>query len=215
MNRIFSGVQPTGNLHLGNYLGAIRNWVKLQKDFDCIFCIVDLHALTMPQDPKLLRAQTREVTAAYIASGIDPEAYLAQSFARLRNTAIRHRNHQIATDGSRKIVQRILNPIRERLEAGGKAERLTLIVAAWMVYLVSASERFGRRWAVGDPFAAEAELIADRIGRDPAALAEAFLAHGAIFDPALAVRPDFRVPLIRHLDGLLSPDPVAYLRAMA
>jgi tryptophanyl-tRNA synthetase len=73
MNRIFSGVQPTGNLHLGNYLGAIRNWVQLQRDFDCIFCIVDLHALTQPQDPKELKAQTREVTAAYIASGIDPE----------------------------------------------------------------------------------------------------------------------------------------------
>src|SRR6202795_2194848 len=73
MNRIFSGVQPTGNLHLGNYLGAIRNWVRLQHDFDCIFCIVDLHALTLPQDPMQLRAQTREVTAAYIASGIDPE----------------------------------------------------------------------------------------------------------------------------------------------
>src|SRR5512135_1122777 len=73
MNRIFSGVQPTGNLHLGNYLGAIRNWVRLQIDYDCIFCIVDLHALTLPQDPAQLRAQTREVTAAYIASGIDPE----------------------------------------------------------------------------------------------------------------------------------------------
>jgi tryptophanyl-tRNA synthetase len=74
MNRIFSGIQPTGNLHLGNYLGAIRNWVALQRQFDCIFCIVDLHALTQPQDPALLRAQTREVTAAYIAAGIDPEA---------------------------------------------------------------------------------------------------------------------------------------------
>jgi tryptophanyl-tRNA synthetase len=73
MDRIFSGVQPTGNLHLGNYLGAIRNWVRLQRDYDCIFCIVDLHALTLPQDPAQLRAQTREVTAAYIASGIDPE----------------------------------------------------------------------------------------------------------------------------------------------
>jgi tryptophanyl-tRNA synthetase len=73
MNRIFSGVQPTGNLHLGNYLGAIRNWVALQADFDCIFCIVDLHALTMPQDPEALRAQTREVAAAYLAAGIDPE----------------------------------------------------------------------------------------------------------------------------------------------
>jgi len=73
MNRIFSGIQPTGNLHLGNYLGAIRNWVMLQKDYECIFCIVDLHALTLPQDPAELRASTREVTAAYIAAGIDPE----------------------------------------------------------------------------------------------------------------------------------------------
>ena len=74
MNRIFSGVQPTGNLHLGNYLGAIRNWVTLQKDYECIFCIVDLHALTLPQNPDELRKHTREVTAAYIAAGIDPEA---------------------------------------------------------------------------------------------------------------------------------------------
>ena len=73
MNRIFSGVQPTGNLHLGNYLGAIRNWVALQHDYECIFCIVDLHALTLPQDPDELRASTREVAAAYIAAGIDPE----------------------------------------------------------------------------------------------------------------------------------------------
>src|SRR5256885_3021600 len=73
MNRIFSGIQPTGNLHLGNYLGAIRNWVAMQTDYDCIFCIVDLHALTLPQDPKELREATREVTAAYVAAGIDPE----------------------------------------------------------------------------------------------------------------------------------------------
>jgi len=73
MNRIFSGIQPTGNLHLGNYLGAIRNWVALQHDYECIFCIVDLHALTQPQDPAELRASTREVTAAYVAAGIDPE----------------------------------------------------------------------------------------------------------------------------------------------
>src|ERR1700722_4946813 len=72
MNRIFSGIQPTGNLHLGNYLGAIRNWVALQRDYECIFCIVDLHALTLPQDPRELRAHTREVTAAYLAAGIDP-----------------------------------------------------------------------------------------------------------------------------------------------
>jgi tryptophanyl-tRNA synthetase len=73
MNRIFSGIQPTGNLHLGNYLGAIRNWVALQPDYDCIFCVVDLHALTQSINPAELRATTREVTAAYVAAGIDPE----------------------------------------------------------------------------------------------------------------------------------------------
>jgi tryptophanyl-tRNA synthetase len=72
-NLIFSGIQPTGNLHLGNYLGAIRNWVKLQNDFDCIFCVVDLHAITIPQDPATLRAATREVAAGLIASGVDPK----------------------------------------------------------------------------------------------------------------------------------------------
>ncbi len=72
MNRIFSGVQPTGNLHLGNYLGAIRNWVRLQNDFDCIFCVVDLHAITTWQDPAALRHSTREVAAAMIAAGVDP-----------------------------------------------------------------------------------------------------------------------------------------------
>jgi tryptophanyl-tRNA synthetase len=73
MNRIFSGVQPTGNLHLGNYLGAIKNWVGMQDDYECIYCIVDLHAITVAQDPTELLANTREVAAGLIASGIDPE----------------------------------------------------------------------------------------------------------------------------------------------
>ena len=72
MSRIFSGIQPTGNLHLGNYLGAIRNWVSLQNDYECIFCVVDLHAITVWQDPAELRANTREA-AAMIASGVDPK----------------------------------------------------------------------------------------------------------------------------------------------
>ncbi len=72
MGRIFSGVQPTGNLHLGNYLGAIRNFVQLQGDYECIYCVVDLHAITLWQDPTKLRAQTREIAAAFIAAGIDP-----------------------------------------------------------------------------------------------------------------------------------------------
>ena len=76
MNRIFSGVQPTKNLHLGNYLGAIRNWVRLQDKFDCIYCIVDQHAITAWQDPKALRAQTREVAAGYLAAGIDARKHI-------------------------------------------------------------------------------------------------------------------------------------------
>ena len=72
-NRIFSGIQPTGNLHLGNYLGAIRNWVTLQDNFESIYCVVDLHAITVPQDPKALRASTREVAASLLAAGISPE----------------------------------------------------------------------------------------------------------------------------------------------
>ncbi len=73
MKRIFSGVQPTGNLHLGNYLGAIRNFVALQDDYDCIYCVVDMHAITQWQEPGELKAHTREVTAAYLAAGIDPK----------------------------------------------------------------------------------------------------------------------------------------------
>lgn len=73
MGRIFSGIQPTGGLHLGNYLGAIRNWVKLQDLHESFFCIVDLHALTTLPDPKQLRMDIRGIAAAYIAAGIDPE----------------------------------------------------------------------------------------------------------------------------------------------
>jgi len=71
--RILSGVQPSGDLHLGNYLGAIKNFVSLQKEFECFFCVVDLHAITVWQDPTILKQKTREVAAAFIASGIDPE----------------------------------------------------------------------------------------------------------------------------------------------
>ena len=71
--RVFSGVQPTGSLHIGNYLGAIKNFVSVQNDYDSIFCIVDLHAITVWQDPNILSENIYEVAAAYIASGIDPK----------------------------------------------------------------------------------------------------------------------------------------------
>ena len=71
--RVFSGIQPTGSPHIGNYLGALKNWVKIQYDYECIFCIVDLHAVTVPQDPKELRAKITEIAALYLAAGIDPK----------------------------------------------------------------------------------------------------------------------------------------------
>ena len=74
--RVFSGVQPTGNLHLGNYLGAIVKFVALQASYDCIYCVVDMHAITVWQDPAELPKATREVTAAYIACGIDPKKHI-------------------------------------------------------------------------------------------------------------------------------------------
>src|SRR6201987_3299348 len=80
VERVFSGVQPTGNLHLGTYLGAIVNFVKMQETHNCIYCVVDMHAITMPPDvwggPAELARNTREVTAAFIASGIDPKKHI-------------------------------------------------------------------------------------------------------------------------------------------
>jgi len=76
MSRIFSGVQPTGNLHFGNYLGAVRNWVKLQQEYECLFCVVDMHAITVFQDPVALTNSTREVAAAMLASGIDAKKHI-------------------------------------------------------------------------------------------------------------------------------------------
>ena len=76
MQRIFSGIQPSGIPTLGNYLGAIRNWVALQQDHECIWCVVDLHAITVWQDPQSLARQTREMAAVLLACGIDPKAHI-------------------------------------------------------------------------------------------------------------------------------------------
>ena len=73
MDRVFSGIQPTGDLHIGNWLGAVRNWVSLQDRFDCIYCVVDLHAVTIPYDVPTLAARTRELATGLLAAGIDPE----------------------------------------------------------------------------------------------------------------------------------------------
>src|SRR4029079_2976127 len=74
--RVFSGMQPTGSLHLGNYLGAMVNWIEMQKTHECIYCVVDLHAITVWQDPKELKNSIREVTAAFLAAGINPKKHI-------------------------------------------------------------------------------------------------------------------------------------------
>jgi tryptophanyl-tRNA synthetase len=71
--RIFSGAQPTGNLHIGNYLGALKNWVSLQNEYESFFCIVNLHAITLPQNPEVLKQKTLDLARIYLASGIDPQ----------------------------------------------------------------------------------------------------------------------------------------------
>ncbi len=86
-NRVFSGVQPTGNLHLGNYLGAIRKFVALQESHDCIYCVVDMHAITVWQDPAELARNTREVTAAFIAAGIDPKKHIVFNQSQVKEHA--------------------------------------------------------------------------------------------------------------------------------
>lgn len=73
MKRIFSGIQPSGNLHIGNYLGAVRRWAPLQKEYDCIYCVVDLHAITVYQKPEILRKKIKETVAILLAAGINPE----------------------------------------------------------------------------------------------------------------------------------------------
>ncbi len=82
--RVFSGVQPTGALHLGNYLGALKKFAIMQHDHECLYCVVDLHAITVPQDPQLLKQQTREIAAAYLAAGVDPKKAIVYNQSRVR-----------------------------------------------------------------------------------------------------------------------------------
>jgi len=105
--RVFSGVQPTGNLHLGNYLGAITRFVEMQKTHNCIYCVVDMHAITVWQDPDALRRQTRELAAGFIAAGLhvnDAQTRIANYsqwqqredfLAMLRTDEMRTRNRRI------------------------------------------------------------------------------------------------------------------------
>ncbi len=85
--RVFSGIQPSGNLHLGNYLGAIVNFVKLQNNAECVYCVVDLHSITVWQDPSKLQKNIYEITAGFIASGLDPEKSIIFNQSKVKEHA--------------------------------------------------------------------------------------------------------------------------------
>lgn len=159
------------------------------------------------QDPALQRFVRRmlmEESAPTLPSipGVDVDAYVAASLGRLANRAIRHSNHQIATDGSQKIVQRLLRPAQERLAAGASAGRLTIAAAAWAAYVAAASPRYGARWRAQDPMAGMiAQLAAE--ADDAEQLARAVLGIDAIFPPALAAQPTFRADFARAFEKWL------------
>ena len=143
-------------------------------------------------------------------SGMEVAPYIDQSMARIRNAAIRHRCHQIGTDGSQKIVQRLIDPLRERLAAGRPAGLLALSVASWIAYGLSGARRFGARWTPSDPYAETVIAIGEK-SSDWSELAKAVLAIAPIFGTDMA-RPQLIEPIARHLRGLLDGDAGGYLK---
>ena len=143
-------------------------------------------------------------------SGMEVAPYIDQSMARIRNAAIRHRCHQIGTDGSQKIVQRLVDPLRERLAAGRPAGLLALSVASWIAYGLSGARRFGARWTPSDPYAETVIAIGEK-SSDWSELARAVLAIAPIFGTDMA-RPELIEPIARHLRGLLDGDAGGYLK---
>jgi fructuronate reductase len=142
-------------------------------------------------------------------AGMEAQAYIDRSMTRIHNTAIRHRCHQIGADGSQKIVQRLIDPLRQRLVARQSADLLTLSVASWIAYVLSGARRFGARWIPSDPYAETLIAIGER-NSDWSELAKAVLAIPPIFGTDMA-RPELIEPIARHLRGLLQGDPRAYL----
>ena len=143
-------------------------------------------------------------------AGMEISPYIDQSLARIRNTAIRHRCHQIGTDGSQKIVQRLVDPLRERLAAGRPARLLTLAVASWIAYGLSGARRFGARWTPSDPYAESIIAIGDQ-NSDWTDLARAVLSMEPIFGSDMA-RPRLIEGIASCLRGLLGGDARSYLR---
>jgi fructuronate reductase len=144
-------------------------------------------------------------------AGMEVAPYIDRSMARIRNTAIHHHCHQIGTDGSQKIVQRLVDPLRERLAAGQTAGLLTLAIASWIAYGLCGACRFGARWTPSDPYAETVIAIGEKSADYPG-LARAVLSIAPIFGADMA-RPQLIEAIADHLRGLLDGDAPAYLRA--
>jgi fructuronate reductase len=157
---------------------------------------------------RMLDRETRPTLPPVAGMEIGP--YIASALARIANTAIDHRCHQIATDGSQKIVQRLLAPLLARRAQGQAAPLLERAVAGWIAYVSAGAKRHGARWTPSDPFAFEIMARAEATG-DYAVLSRSVLALDAIFGDDLAAE-DLASRIGEHLAGLLGPDPRAYLK---
>ena len=196
--RVLNAAQSTLS-HLGPFLGhtfsfeaaadpALAELVRRM--------LVEESAQTLPQLPDM---------------AIPP--YIRTSFERISNTAIRHRCHQIGTDGSQKIVQRLVNPLRELSQRGKPAPRLTLAVAAWIAYVLAGAPAFGARWTPSDPFAEQLIALGDGCHGDLSALSEKIVGITAIFGK-VPPAPDLPAQIARHLSGIFTGDPRRYLASV-
>lgn len=193
--RVLNAAQSTLS-HLGPFLGH---------DFS-------FQAAADPLLARYVRRMLTEETAPTLANldGMPTAAYIDTTFQRIGNPAIRHRCHQIGTDGSQKIVQRLINPMRERLAAGRPAPLLTLAIAAWVAYVLAGAALFGRRWSAIDPFASQVVALSDGCQGDLVALANRILSIGQIFG-TLAPNDQLCATVARHIAGLHSRAPRDYL----
>lgn len=148
------------------------------------------------------------------APGMDHARYLDTSFQRLHNEAIRHSVHQIATDTSQKIAQRLLDPVRENLAAGRSIEMLSLPVAAWTAYIARSGLFHGGKWELQDALAPELSRLASNSGPDAISLTRAVLDMSNVFGLDLRQHPAFADAVTRHCLGLLAGDPRSYLASL-
>jgi fructuronate reductase len=176
------------------------------------------HTFDAARDP-VLRAVVRRMIVDESSPtvppvpGVEIDKYIDLVFQRISNVAIRHRNHQVATDGSQKIVQRLLNPIRDRRQSGAGFDLLASAVAGWMAYLLAATPMFGSRWQASDPWAQEIERLAMKTGDKSLDLVRAIVGIKAIFGEGLSDGP-FCAAVAAHLSGLLALNPRGYLAGL-